>query len=174
MIMTGIAFLAAGYLLLRSAANPARAGLIWTVNPLLIYLLVMGAQLDAFLALAGIAAILISRRGTTIWYNLAVGLLIGVALGIKISAVFVALGIAVPLIRERAWVRLLCTGTAAATCTLTLAWVLVAPWSLPWYTALAWVTLALLPRSSLSRWLTLATLVPAMLRGDAGAAGHAR
>ena len=251
MIMTGIAFLAAGYLLLRSAANPARAGLIWTANPLLIYLLVMGAQLDAFLALAGIAAILISRRGTTIWHNLAVGLLIGVALGIKISAVFVALGIAVQLIRERAWVRLLCTGTAAATaalglylfsygpsalrplltasgrvvspslwrlfqiigdhldpahpsatltligilwpplmlalawylynrlppdvptvlaatCALTLAWVLVAPWSLPWYTALAWVTLALLPRSSLSRWLTLATLVPAMLHFSGG------
>jgi hypothetical protein len=31
----------------------------------------------------------------------------------------------------------------AATCALTFAWVLVAPWSLPWYTAAAWVTLAL-------------------------------
>ena len=41
----------------------------------------------------------------------------------------------------------------AATCALTFAWVLVAPWSLPWYTAVAWVTLALLPRNSLSRWL---------------------
>jgi len=61
MIVTGIAFLAAGYLLLRSAVNPVRAGLIWAANPLLIYLLVMGAQLDAFLALVGIAAILISR-----------------------------------------------------------------------------------------------------------------
>jgi len=30
------------------------------------------------------------------------------------------------------------------------------------------VTLALLPRSSLSRWLTLATLVPAMLHFSAG------
>ena len=251
MIMTGIAFLAAGYLLLRSAANPVRAGLIWAANPLLIYLLVMGAQLDVFLALVGIAAILISRRGTTVWHDLAVGSLIGVAAAIKVNAVFVALGIAVPLIRERAWGRLFRTSAfaavatlalyfcsygvsalkplpsassrvispsvwrlfeivgdlvypghqqavsslmgvlwpllmlalawylynrlspdvpavLAATCALTFAWVLVAPWSLPWYTALAWVTLALLPRNSLTRWLTLATFVPAMLHFSGG------
>ena len=120
MIMTGIAFLAAGYLLLRSAANPVRAGLIWAANPLLIYLLVMGAQLDVFLALVGIAAILISRRGTTVWHDLAVGALIGVAAGIKVNAVFVALGIAVPLIRERAWARLLRTSAFAAVATLAL------------------------------------------------------
>ena len=114
MIMTGVAFLAAGYLLLRSAANPVRAGLLWAANPLLIYLLVMGAQLDAFIALAGIAAILISRRGATVWHDLAVGVVIGVAGGIKANAVFVGLGIAVPLIRERAWVRLLRTSAVAA------------------------------------------------------------
>ena len=251
MIMTGAAYLAAGYLLLRSAADPVRAGLIWAANPLLIYLLVMGAQLDAFVALAGIAAILISRRGATVWHDLAVGMVIGIACGIKINAMFVALGIAVPLIGERAWARLLRTAVAglvtafalyfftyglgalkplpaasgrvispsiwqlitiigknldpsnpsatsaligvlwpplllalawylynrlspdvpavlAATCALIFAWVLVAPWSLPWYTALAWVTLALLPRNSLTRWLTLATLVPALLHFNAG------
>ena len=248
MIMTGIAFLGAGYLLLRSAANPMRAGLIWAANPLLIYLLVMGAQLDAFVALAGIAAILISRRGATVWHDLAAGVVIGVAGGIKVNAVFVGLGIAVPLIRERAWARLLRTGAAAAvitfglyffsygsdalktplnastrvispsfwqliqligdqlnpsatsaligvlwpplllavawylynrlspdvpavlaaTCALTFAWVLVAPWSLPWYTALAWVTLALLPRNSLTRWLTLATGALALAHFNAG------
>ena len=251
MIMTGIAYLAAGYLLLRSAANPVRAGLIWAANPLLIYLLVMGAQLDAFLALAGIAAILISRRGPTVWHDLAVGVVIGVAGAIKANAVFIALGIAVPLIRERDWVRLLRTAAAAAvatfglyffsygpdalktlpevstrvispsiwqliriigdhldpanpaaintligvlwpplllalawylynrlspdvpavlaaTCALTFAWVLVAPWSLPWYTAVAWVTLALLPRNSLTRWLTLATGALALLHFNAG------
>jgi hypothetical protein len=251
MIMTGIAFLAAGYLLLRSAANPVRAGLIWAANPLLIYLLVMGAQLDAFIALAGIAAILISRRGATVWHDLAVAVAIGVAGGIKANAVFIGLGIAVPLIRERAWARLLRTGAAAAvvtfglysfsyglealrplpevstrvispsiwklieitghhldpanpsatstligalwpplllalawylynrlspdvpavlaaTCALTFAWVLVAPWSLPWYTAVAWVTLALLPRNSLSRWLALATCGLALLHFNAG------
>jgi hypothetical protein len=251
MVMTGAAFLAAGYLLLRSAADPVRASLIWVANPLLIYVLVMGAQLDVFLALVGIAAILISRRGTTIWHDLVVGVLIGVAAGIKINAGFVALGIAVPLIRAREWGRLLRTAAfaavatvvlyfssygvsalkplpsasnriispsiwrlfqmivnavdpghpqlatrligvlylplmlalawylynrlspdvpavLAATCSLTFAWVLVAPWSLPWYTALAWVTLALLPRNSLTRWLTLATFVPAMLHISGG------
>ncbi len=249
MIMTGAAYLAAGYLLLRSAANPVRAGLIWAANPLLIYVLVMGGQLDAFVALAGIAAILIWRRGATVWHDLATGVLIGIALGIKINAAFVALGIAVPLIRERSWARLLRTAAAAAvtafglyfftygvtalkplpqasgrvispsfwwlfqkigdhlaspatinaligvlwpllllalawylynrlspdvpavlaaTCALTFAWVLVAPWSLPWYTAVAWVTLALLPRNSLTRWLALATLVPALLHFSAG------
>jgi hypothetical protein len=249
MIMTGIAYLAAGYLLLRSAADPVRAGLIWAANPLLIYLLVMGAQLDVFVALAGIAAILISRRATTAWRDLTAGMLIGVAGAIKISAAFVALGIAVTLIRERAWARLLRTAAAAmatvfglyyfsygpsalkplpnasarviapsfwrlfqiigdhladpvaistligvlwpplllllawylynrlspdmpvvlvATCALTFAWVLVAPWTLPWYTAMAWVTLALLPRNSLTRWLTLATFVPALLHFSAG------
>jgi len=34
--------------------------------------------------------------------------------------------------------------------------------------ALAWVTLALLPRNSLTRWLTLATVVPALLHFSAG------
>lgn len=251
MIMTAMAFLAAGYLLLRSAANPVRASLLWAANPLLIYVLVMGAQIDAFIALAGIAAILISRRGTTVWHDLAVGAVIGVAGGIKASAVFVGLGIAAPLIRERAWGRLLRTGAVAGvvtfglcffsygldalkplpkastrvispsiwqlvqiigdhldpadpaltstiigvlwpllllalawylynrlspdvpavlavTCALTFAWVLVAPWSLAWYTALAWVTLALLPRNSLTRWLTLATGALALLHFSAG------
>ena len=251
MIMTGIGFLAAGYVLLRSAANPVRAGLLWVANPLLIYLFVMSGHLDTFVALAGIVAILISRRGATVWHDLAVGAVIGVAGGMKINAAFVGLGIAVPLIRERAWMRLLRIGAAAAavtlglyyfsyglgalkplpqasrwviapsiwrlvqmashhfhlmspsatstligvlwpplllalawylynrlspdvpavlaaTCALTFAWVLVAPWSLPWYTALAWVTLAWLPRNSLTRWLTLVTGAAALLHFNAG------
>jgi hypothetical protein len=251
MIMTGAAFVGAGYILLRSAANPVRACLMWVANPLLIDQLVMGAQLDVYVALAGIAAILISRRGTTIWYDVAAGMLIGVAGAIKVNAVLVGAGIAVALIRERAWVRLLRTGAVAvvtvsglyffsygltairplpaassrvispsvwgliqgianrvdpghastvsavigalwpplllalawylynrlspdvpavlaATCALTFAWVLVAPWSLAWYTALAWVALALLPRNSLTRWLTLATAALALLHFSAG------
>jgi hypothetical protein len=248
MIMTGIAFLATGYLLLRSAENPVRAGLIWVANPLLIELLVMGAQLDAFVALAGIAAILVSRRGTSPWHDIAAGALIGIADGIKVNAVFIGLGVAVPLIRSRDWARLARTGTVAATvtlalyefsyglhtikpvldgsslvispsiwrlvqvigdhtsrgvtdtlitvlwppllvllawylynrlspdvpavlaatCALTFAWVLVAPWSLPWYTALAWATLALLPRNSLTRWLALVTGALALLHFNAG------
>ena len=117
MIMAGAAFVGAGYILLRSAANPVRASLIWVANPLLIDQLVMGAQLDAYVALAGIAAILVSRRGTTIWYDVGAGMLIGVAGAIKVNAVLVGAGIAVALIRDRAWVRLLRTGAVAVVVT---------------------------------------------------------
>jgi len=249
MIITGAAFLLAGYLLLRTAANPVRAGLIWVANPLLIEQLVVGGHLDALVALAAIVAILLSRRGTTVWHDAAVGVVVGVAAGIKVNAVFVALGIAVPLLRERAWIRLVRTGAVAAvtalalygfsyglhalkplekastlvispsiwrlvqlignhlghryatstligllwpplmialawylynrlspdvptvvaaTCALTFAWVAVAPWSLPWYASIAWVTLALLPRNSLTRWLTLVTGGLALLHFNGG------
>jgi hypothetical protein len=45
----------------------------------------------------------------------------------------------------------------AASCALTFAWMVVNPWNLPWYSTIAWVTLSLLPRNSLTRWLTIAT-----------------
>ncbi len=106
MIMVGAAFLATGYVLLRTAENPVRAVLLWVANPLLIVELVMGGHLDALLALFAIAAIVVSRRCTRPWHDLVVGLLVGVAGGIKINAVFVALAIAIPLIHDRAWARL--------------------------------------------------------------------
>jgi hypothetical protein len=246
MIMIGAAFLAAGYVLLRTAANPVRAVLLWVANPLLIAVLVMGGHMDAFVALFAIMAILVSRRCTTVWHDVLVGLLVGVAGGIKVSAAFVALGIAIPLMHDRAWARLARIGSiaalttlgvyyfsygfgalrplgkastmvisptvwrvvegifgtghlvttvigftwpplmlalawylynrlspdvptvVAATCALTFAWVVVAPWSLPWYASIAWVTLALLPRNSLTRWLTLATGVLALLHFNGG------
>jgi hypothetical protein len=56
----------------------------------------------------------------------------------------------------------------AATCALTFAWIVVAPWSLPWYSSIAWVALALLPRNTLTRWLTLATGVLALLHFNGG------
>src|SRR5215471_18746696 len=246
MIMIGAAFLAAGYVLLRTAADPVRAVLLWVANPLLIAVLVMGGHMDAFVALFAIMAILVSRRCTTVWHDVLVGLLVGVAGGIKVSAAFVALGIAIPLMHDRAWARLARIGSiaalttlgvyyfsygfgalrplgkastmvisptvwravegifgtghlvttvigftwpplmlalawylynrlspdvptvVAATCALTFAWVVVAPWSLPWYASIAWVTLALLPRNSLTRWLTLATGVLALLHFNGG------
>ena len=240
MIMAGIAFLATGYVLLRTAENPVRAVLLWTANPLMILEMVMGGHLDALLALAAIAAIVLSRRCARPWHDLLVGLLVGVAGGIKLNAAIVAVAIAMPLIHDRAWGRLARTGAVAgvttfclysfsyglsaikplgqagkqvisptiwrliqvtvqhyygkhaeatvtsafivwyplvlllawylylrlspdvptvlaATCALTFAWMVVAPWQLPWYSSIAWVTLALLPRNSLTRWLTLAT-----------------
>ena len=241
MIMMGASFLATGYVLLRTAENPVRAALLWVANPVLIFELVIGGHLDAFLSLFAIAAIVMSRRCTRPWHDLAVGLLVGVAGGIKITAAFVALAIAIPLIHDRAWARLARTAAVAgvttfglyifsyglgalglafadsklvisptvwrlvqvtvqhyygnsaeatvtsafgfiwwplmlllawylynrlspdvptvvaATCALTFAFMVVTPWQLPWYSAVAWVTLALLPRNSLTRWLTIAT-----------------
>ena len=246
MIMFGAAFLGAGYILLRTAENPLRAVLLWTANPLLIVELVLGGHLNALLALAAIAAVVMSRRCTRLWHDLAVALLVGVAGAIKIDAVFVALAIAIPLIHDRDWGRLIRIGVVAgcttfglylfsyglvalkplesasqmvisptvwralqmifgdgpvmthiigiaswplmlllawylynrlspdvptvvaATCALTFAWMVVAPWSLPWYSAVAWVTLALLPRNSLTRWLTLATGTLGLLHFNGG------
>jgi hypothetical protein len=252
MIMIGAAFVVAGYVLLRTAANPVRAVLLWTANPLLIAELVLGAHLDAIIALCAIVAIAASRRTTTLWGDVVVGLVVGIADGIKIDAIFVGIGIAIPLLQDRVWGRLariggvaalttlglyyfsyglvaleplgkasqlvisstawrlaqeialtiggthgenLVTATigfawpplmlalawylynrlspdvptvVAATCALTLAWVIAAPWALPWYASVAWVTLALLPRNSLTRWLTLATGTLSFLHFNGG------
>jgi hypothetical protein len=259
MIMMGAAFVATGYVLLRTAANPVRAVLLWVANPLLIVELVMGGHLDALVALFAIAAVVLSRRCTSLWDDVLVALLVGVAGGIKITAGLVALGIAIPLLHDRAWARLARIGViaglttfglyyfsyglsalrplghasgmvisptvwrgvqeigvlathgsskatqvhvaalidtgigfawyplmlalawylykrlspdvptvVAATCALTFSWVIVAPWSLPWYSSIAWVTVALLPRNSLTRWLTLATGTLSLLHFNGG------
>ncbi|HEX4829496.1 MAG TPA: hypothetical protein VH478_00195 [Trebonia sp.] len=251
MVMTAGAFLATGYVLIRTAENPVRAALMWAGNPLLIVELVMGGHLDAFLALAAIGAIVMSRRARTVRDDIVVGVLVGLAGGIKINAAYVALGIAIPLLHDRHWLRLVRTmavagvttgglylatwgvdalkplhqasqqiisptiwrlivvwstqvdpdskamlttvigfaweplmlllawylynrlspsvpTVVAATCALTFAWVIAASWSLPWYASIAWVTLALLPRNSLTRWLTVATGLLALLHFNGG------
>ena len=259
MIMMGIAFILTGYILLRTAANPVRAVLLWVANPLIIVELVIGGHLDSLLALFAIAAIVVSRRCTKVWHDVAVGLLVGVAGGIKVNAALVALGIAIPLLHDRAWARLIRIGliaglttfglywfsyglsalrplwsasgmvisptvwrglqeivtlatrnashatqlhdahvlntiigfawpplllalawylykrlspdvptVVAATCALTFAWIVVAPWALPWYSSIAWVTVALLPRNTLTRWLTIATGALSLLHFNGG------
>jgi hypothetical protein len=249
MIITALAFLATGLVLIKTADNPVRAALMWVANPLLIVELVMGGHLDAFLALAAIAAIVLSRRLKTARDDILVGLLVGICCGIKIN--YVPLGIAIPLVHDRSWTRLLRTAAVAAattsalyyftwgfgalkplrqasqmvisptiwrlievwsqeidsdsihtlpmiigfawpplmlalawylynrlspdvptvvaaTCALTFAWTIAASWALPWYATIAWVTLALLPRNSLTRWLTLATGALALLHFNGG------
>ena len=251
MIMMGAAFLVTGYILLRTAENPVRAVLLWAANPLLIVVLVVGGHLDALVSLFAIAAIVMSRRCTRPRHDLAVGLLVGMAGGIKITAGLVALAIAIPLIHDRAWARLVRMGVVAAmttfglyifsyglgalwlaftdnklvisptiwrlvqvtvqhyygdhaeatvtsafviwyalflllawylynrlspdvptvvaaSCALAFAWMVVAPWQLPWYSSIAWVTLALLPRNSLTRWLTIATGAVALAHFNGG------
>jgi hypothetical protein len=257
MIMAGVAFVATGYVLMRTAANPARAVLLWAANPLLIVELVMAGHLDALLAFVSIVAIVLARRSASLPLDILIGVVVGVAGGIKVTAVFVALAIAIPLIHDRAWPRLARTGivaglttfglyffsswgftalkpleaesklvispsiwrlvemiiqdangghlptmvttifgytwpplmlalawylyhrlspdvppVVAATCALTFAWVIVVPWSLPWYTSTAWVALALLPRNTLTRWLTIVTGGLALLHFNGGFPGN--
>jgi hypothetical protein len=256
MILAGLAFLATGYILMKTAANPVRAGLLWTANPLLIVILVMAGHNDTLQALAGIIAIVLSRRRPTLANDVLIGLIIGVAMGVKVTAGLVALAIAIPLLHDRAWGRLARTAAVAlvtvlglyfftwglsalgplsnadrqvisptvwqaaqvivlhsfgagaehavtsvfgyvwpplmlalawylyhrlspdvptvvaGTCSLIFAWVIVSPWQLPWYTSLAWVTLALLPRNTLTRWLTLATGALALVHFNGGFPGN--
>jgi hypothetical protein len=257
MIAAGVAFLATGYVLMRNAANPARAVLLWAANPILIVELVVSGHLDALLALVSIVAIVLARRRPSLQLDILIGLAVGVAGSIKITAVFVALAIAIPLMHDRAWLRLARTAlvtavttvtlyaasgwglstlaplraesklvispsiwrlaqvivgaafgahtqtqvtdvfsylwppltlalawylynrlspdvptVVAATCAITFAWVLVVPWSLPWYTSTAWVALALLPRNTLTRWLTIVTVVLALLHFNGGFPGN--
>jgi hypothetical protein len=256
MIMAGLAFLATGYVLMKTAANPVRAGLLWTANPLLIVGLVMAGHIDALQALFAIIAIVLSRRRPSVVNDVLVGLLVGAAGGIKVTSAIVGLAIAIPLIHDRAWGRLVRSATVAlvtvlglyyfswgfgalgpaasadknvisptvwqavqvitlhcfgagaehsvtsvfgylwpplmlalawylynrlspdvptvvaGTCSLIFAWVIVSPWQLPWYTSLAWVTLALLPRNTLTRWLTLATGALALMHFNGGFPGN--
>jgi hypothetical protein len=48
------------------------------------------------------------------------------------------------------------------------AWVLVAPWTMAWYTAIAWVTLAEVPRNRMTRWLVIVTVVLAIWHSSGG------
>jgi hypothetical protein len=48
------------------------------------------------------------------------------------------------------------------------AWVLVAPWTMAWYTAIAWVTLAEVPRNRMTRWLIIVTVVLAIWHSSGG------
>ena len=51
---------------------------------------------------------------------------------------------------------------------LVFAWIVCAPWALPWYSAVAWVVLALVPRNPMTRWLTLVTVYLALMHCSGG------
>jgi hypothetical protein len=51
---------------------------------------------------------------------------------------------------------------------LSFAWVLVAPWVFAWYTAIAWVTLTLVPRNRMTRWLAVVTVFLALWLSNGG------
>jgi len=121
MILNGAVFIGVGLLLLKTSDDPVRATLFWTANPVLIQQLVGGGHLDTFVAAAAICAIQVARRMRTVWGDILVGALIGVACGIKIYAVLIGIGLAVPLLLRHEWMRT-ARMTAAAVGTLGLAY----------------------------------------------------
>jgi hypothetical protein len=118
MILNGIAFIGVGFLLLKTSDDPLRATLFWTANPVLLQQLVSGGHLDTFVAAAAICAIQVARRAPGIGGDIIIGVLIGLACGIKIYAVLIGLGLAWPLLRRHEWVR---TARIAAVSLVTLA-----------------------------------------------------
>jgi hypothetical protein len=105
MILNGAVFIGVGLLLLKTSDDPIRATLFWTANPVLIMELVGGGHLDTFVAAAAICAIQVARRATAAWGDVLAGMLIGLAAGIKISAVLIGIGLAWPLLRRHEWLR---------------------------------------------------------------------
>jgi len=91
MILNGAVFIGVGFLLLKTSADPVRATLFWTANPVLIQQLVSGGHLDTLVAAAAICAIQVARRVSGKWGDVLIGVLIGLACGIKINAVLIAL-----------------------------------------------------------------------------------
>jgi len=106
MILNGAVFIGVGWLLLKTSDNPVRATLFWTANPVLIQQLVSGGHLDTLVAAAAICAIQVARRVSSgQWGDVLIGVVIGLACGIKINAVLIALGLAWPLLRRHEWMR---------------------------------------------------------------------
>jgi hypothetical protein len=106
MILNGLAFVGVGLLLLKTSDDPVRATLFWTANPVLIQQLVSGGHLDTFVAAAAICSIQVARRVSGRWGDVLIGVLIGLACGVKVTAALVAFGLAWPLLRRREWMRL--------------------------------------------------------------------
>jgi hypothetical protein len=254
MILNGAAFLGVGLLLYKTSDDPVRATLFWTANPVIIQQLVGGGHLDTFVAAAAICAIQVARRVSGIWGDALIGVVIGLGIGVKVTAVLVAVGLAWPLLMRREWLRttriaLVALATVAAEYSfygltalkpliggskwvslpspwwlfqvagqgvgiskndmatvitilwpiamvvvawfiyrrissdqprevvapfaLTYAWILVAPWVFPWYTAIAWVALTQVPRNRMTRWLAIVTVVLALWHSSGGQAGPA-
>ena len=105
MILNAAAFIGVGLLLLKISDDPVRATLFWTANPVLIQQLVGGGHLDTFVAAAAICSIQVARRMRNVGGDVLIGVLIGLACGVKIYAVLIGLGLAWPMLRRHEWMR---------------------------------------------------------------------
>jgi hypothetical protein len=94
-VLNGLAFLSVALaldrLLRRDAAARARAHLLWSVNPLMLWAVVGGGHVDGLAAAAGFLGLLGLRRLSAA-RGLAAGLLIGAAIAVKAPFVFFLLG----------------------------------------------------------------------------------
>ncbi|MGW5246423.1 hypothetical protein ACWEQN_21655 [Streptomyces sp. NPDC004129] len=248
MLANAAAFLGTGYLLIRVAADPVRAALVWSANPLLIGVLVGGGHLDTVVAMFAVSAVHLARQARRWHADLAVGALVGLVCAVKISAALVGIGLVWPLLRGGAWQRavrvagasvltltilyamyglhalapltaashmvskpslwavfeylataLAGPGGAAASVSilwpalmlwlaavlhrhvpteapaivtvpfvLAFAWILTAPWSMPWYAGLACALATLLCELRLTQMLVAATAVLGLLHNSGG------
>ncbi len=105
MILSGTVFVGVGWLLLKTSDDPIRATLFWAANPVLIQQLVSGGHLDTFVAAAAICSIQVARRVSGKRGDVLIGVVIGLACGVKITAVLIAAGLAWPLLRRHEWMR---------------------------------------------------------------------
>jgi hypothetical protein len=105
MIFNGLVFIGVGFLLLKTSDDPVRATLFWGANPVLIQQLVSGGHLDTFVAAAAICSIQVARHVSGRWGDVLIGVLIGLACGVKINAVLIGIGLAWPLLRRHEWMR---------------------------------------------------------------------
>jgi len=105
MILNGLVFIGVGVLLLKTSDDPIRATLFWVANPVILQQLVSGGHLDTLVAAAAICSIQVARRVSGMWGDALIGVLIGLACGIKINAVLIGIGLAWPLLRRREWLR---------------------------------------------------------------------
>jgi len=61
-------------------------------------------------------------------------------------------------------------GEVVAPFALTYAWIVVAPWVFPWYTAITWAALTQVPRNRMTRWVTIVTVLLALWHSSGGQA----
>src|ERR1700674_4864031 len=105
MFINGLVLIGVGFVLLKTSRDPVRATLFWTASPVIIQQLVSGGHLDTFVAAAAICAIQVARRVSGPWGDALIGVLIGLACGVKVNAVLIGIGLAWPLLLRREWLR---------------------------------------------------------------------
>jgi hypothetical protein len=101
LIFNGLVFLGVGLWLLLRSADPVRATLLWTANPVLIAVLVTGGHVDTLVAAGTIVALRLTRPGSRLRGELAAGVVLGVAVATKVDAGLVAATIAGCLLVQR-------------------------------------------------------------------------